>query len=60
MEHKLNSLKSLYSHKKSFAFEKKLKKMLLHRRANLAHQIRINNNQRKLICVSRTIHDLSV
>ena len=36
MENKLNGLKPLHSRKKSFAFQKKLKKMLLPRRANLA------------------------
>ena len=38
LENKLNDLKPLYSRKKSFAFQKKLKKMLLPRRVNLAHQ----------------------
>ena len=38
LANKLNGLKSLYSRKKSFAFQKKLNKMLLHRRANLGHQ----------------------
>ena len=38
---------------KTFAFQKKLKKMLL-------PWTRININCRKLRCVSRTIHDLSV
>ena len=43
-------------------FQKKLNKMLLHWREILADQNkqRINNNHRKLICVSRTKHDLSV
>ena len=38
LENRLNDLKPLYSRKKSFAFQKKLKKMLLPRRVNLAHQ----------------------
>ena len=38
MENKLNDLKPLYSRKKSFAFQKKLKKMLLHWRVNLVEQ----------------------
>ena len=38
LENKLNDLKPLYSRKKSFAFQKKLKKMLLPRRVNLAQQ----------------------
>ena len=38
LENKLNDLKPLYSRKKSFAFQKKLKKMLLHKRVNLADQ----------------------
>ena len=36
MENKLNGLKPLHSRKKSFVFQKKLKKMLLLWRANLA------------------------
>ena len=36
LENKLNDLKPLYSRKKSFAFQKKLKKMLLPCRVNLA------------------------
>ena len=36
--YKLNDLKSLYSRKKSFEFQKKLKKMLLHWKVNLADQ----------------------
>ena len=38
LENKLNDLKALYSRNKSFAFQKKLKKMLLHWRVNLADQ----------------------
>ena len=38
MENKLNDLKPLYSRKKSFAFQKKFKKVLLHWRVNLADQ----------------------
>ena len=38
MENKLNDLKPLYIRKKSFAFQKKLKKMLLHWKVNLADQ----------------------
>ena len=38
MENKLNDLKPLYSRKKSFAFQNKLKKMLLPWRVNLADQ----------------------
>ena len=38
MEYKLNDLKPLYSRKKSFVFQKKLKKMLFPRRVNLADQ----------------------
>ena len=38
MENKFNDLKPLYSRKKSFAFQKKLKKMLLPWRVNLADQ----------------------
>ena len=51
LENKLNDLKPLFSRKKSFAFQ------------NTEGQIlptRINNNHRKLICMSRTIHDFSV
>ena len=40
------------------AFQKKLKEILLPWRVNLA--TRVNNNRRKLRCVSRTVHDLSV
>ena len=58
LENKLNNLKPLYNRKKSFAFQNNLKKMLLHWRQILP--TRINNNHRILICVSRTIHDLSV
>ena len=45
MENKVNDLKPLYSRKKSFAFQKKFKKVLLHWRVNLADQ---NNNRRKM------------
>ena len=38
LENKLNNLKHFYSCKKSFAFQKKLKKMLLHWKVNLADQ----------------------
>ena len=38
LENKLNNLKHFYSRKKSFAFQKKLKKMLLHFQVNLADQ----------------------
>ena len=38
MENKLNDLKPLYSRKKIFAFQKKLKKMFLPWRVNLADQ----------------------
>ena len=38
LENKLNNLKHFYSRNKSFAFEKKLKKMLLHFQVNLANQ----------------------
>ena len=38
LKNKLNDLKPLYSRKKSFAFQKKSKKMLLHWRVNLADQ----------------------
>ena len=38
MENKLNDLKPLYCRKKSVAFQKKLKKMLLPRRVSLADQ----------------------
>ena len=38
LENKLNNLKHFYSRKKSFAFQKKLKKMLLHWKLNLADQ----------------------
>ena len=38
LENKLNDLKPLYSRKKSFAFQKKLKKMRLPWRVNLADQ----------------------
>ena len=38
LENKLNDLKPSYSRKKSFAFQKKLKKMLLPWRVNLANQ----------------------
>ena len=51
LENKLNDLKPIFSRKKSFAFQ------------NTEGQIlptRINNNHRKLICMSRTIHDFSV
>ena len=51
LENKLNDLKPIFSRKKSFAFQ------------NTDGQIlptRINNNHRKLICMSRTIHDFSV
>ena len=38
LENKLNNLKHFYSRKKSFAFQKKLKKILLHFQVNLADQ----------------------
>ena len=38
LENKLNNLKHFYSPKKSFSFQKKLKKMLLHWKVNLADQ----------------------
>ena len=38
LENKLNNLKHFYSRNKTFAFEKKLKKMLLHFQVNLANQ----------------------
>ena len=38
MENKLNDLKPLYSRKKIFALQKKLKKMFLPWRVNLADQ----------------------
>ena len=38
LENKLNDLKPLYIRKKSFAFQKKLKKTLLHWKVNLADQ----------------------
>ena len=53
LENKLNDLKHLYSRKKSFAFQKKLKKMLFLWRANLADQ---NKQQpQEIRCVSRTM-----
>ena len=38
LENKLNNLKHFYSRKKCFAFQKKLEKMLLHWKVNLANQ----------------------
>ena len=38
LENKLNNLKHFYSRKKSFGFQKKLRKMLLHFQVNLADQ----------------------
>ena len=38
LENKLNNLKHFYSCKKSFGFQKKLRKMLLHFQVNLADQ----------------------
>ena len=49
---KLNGLKPLNSCKKSFAFQKKLRKMLLHRRAKLSDQ----NKQPQEINVRVTYH----
>ena len=54
LENKLNNLKplfDLFSHKKYFTFQKRSKKMLLHIRGQIL-QTRINNNCRKLICLS--------
>ena len=46
LENKLDDLKSLYSRKKSFAFQKKLKKILLHWRVILP--TRINSDRTKM------------
>ena len=54
LENKLNNLKplfDLFSHKKCFTFQKRSKKMLLHIRGQIL-LTRINNNRRKLICLS--------
>ena len=53
MENKFNDLKPLYSRKKSFAFQKKLKKMLLPWRVNLADQ---NKHQLQEIKMRVTYH----
>ena len=55
LQNKLNDLipVPLYSRKKSFVFQKKLKKMLLHWRANLADQ---NKQQPQEISISITYH----
>ena len=52
-ENKLNDLKPLYIRKKSFAFQNKLKKMLLHWRENLADQ---NKQQPQEINMRITYH----
>ena len=38
LENKLNDLKPLFSRRERFAFQKKSKRMLLHRRANIHHK----------------------
>ena len=58
LENKLNNLKPSYSRKKSFPFQKKLKKCSC--LGGWILPTRINNNHRKLRRVSCTIHDLSV
>ena len=57
MENKFNDLKPLYSCKKSYAFQMKLEKMLLHWRGNLADQ---NKQQPREINMRVMYHDLSV
>ena len=57
MENKFNDLKPLYSCKKSYAFQMKLKKMLLLWRGNLADQ---NKQQPREINMRVMYHDLSV
>ena len=58
LENKLNDLKPSYSRKKSFAFQRSLKKCSC--LGGWILPTRINNNHRKLRCMSCTIHDLSV
>ena len=53
LENKLNDLKPLYTRKKSFAFQKKLKKMLWAWRVNLADQ---NKQQPQEIKMRVTYH----
>ena len=53
MENKLNDLKPLYSRKKSFAFQEKLKKMLLPWRVNVATR---NKRQPQEIKMRVTYH----
>ena len=60
LENKLNGLKPLCSRKKSFAFQKKLKRMLWHRRAMRANLADQNKQQPREINMRVTIHDLSV